>query len=1351
MTKCEPLSATELAARFSEPDSTFGPVPIWWWSGARLERDRLRWQMEQMVTGGVTQAVIMSLAPRGPLYGSLADDPSFLSEEWWDIFLAACEDANAIGFKFWLYDQYGFSGANFQGQLVAAHPEWAGQELNRTELSVREAESVTITAPAGSVPLAAYFVTPHGAPTRLRLGDDGSVTWSGGAGRLCLCYAQSRGFDYYDETACAALIDTVLGEFRRRAEKWFGPVITGLFQDELPHMPSWGKEFARTFAEAYDYDIVHVMASLWEGEGDEDAAAVRRDYHAHRASLARAAFFVPYGSWADSAGLTAGFDQQTPAREGDPVGATDLYGDYLSTHAAYSAPGSDHWGDPKIHSSLAHAAGQPRTWIEAFHSSGWGGTLEETYDWLGPFLRRGANLYDPHAVYYATVGGWWEWAPPSTCWRQPYWPHYKVFSRAVTRLCSLLAGGELVADTVLLFPTSSVQADLALEGPHRSARQTSDIYNQLNGATSWFDERPGVLDRSGYDYEIFDEATLADGEVDGGLWHVAGGTFRNIVLPGATALDGRFAAKLAEFASAGGVVVAVGAVPDRFLGASSVAGEALRDAAARGDLRIASDPHEVTDHLVRGPVSVECDSPYMLRRYGETLALILVAHDRQTGTHMPVFAGSRIEDRISESFSWRRYWQSFSEQGYSFQPVGDRRARVRVLGAPTHTAQRWDPRSGERVTLQADALADGTLVIDVPFADGPIAVVILAQDPPAATRADPTGPTRVVEIDDNGWELEASSTLDNQWADLGDPAVRGTLPLQVWRFEHAVQEANSDTPPTAGWTSATATYGSYLRVAGPSEHCGGPSSADTEWRPFEVSLSRGIRKDPLHYNSLGPKGTVPEEFLRWEGVAPDRWVAFAATIDLPDGSGRHLVLGANAARRIFLNDCSVTAEGTGYWTASPLPDGATRLSVEVWLRSSSERNDVEASGSEDELRATFAVVTDLERFRRPEWLEPADGATAVSTVSFTASVELDALPTKAVLQVGSEGPCSILVNGSEVGRQGSFEPYSAQRRPQVMPYDLADSLRPGQNQITLRLDDLGSASGVAVLVDSIAEADGGLGLITDLQWSCTRDGVDVGSRLRSAQWLDPRWVCLWPRPHPLPRASWLDPASASNGVVLDVVPDAWGAGPRKEWLRFIGPAGTTAFRVPTELPFTALVGGQEIAPGGGVVSLTSPLPPGTEVYLGFDATGGDRGGGLLTGPLDVTVTSTPAPLADWESLGFRALGGQVAYRHTIDLQPVGAEESVLLDLGEVRGSVEVRLNGSEVAKLVWSPYRADLTRHLRAGANELEVIVCGTLAGYLDDASPTPAVYRGQTRHGLIGPVRLLRYGTEPDAEHASG
>ena len=127
-------------------------------------------------------------------------------------------------------------------------------------------------------------------------------------------------------------------------------------------------------------------------------------------------------------------------------------------------PGSDHHGDAKIHSSLAHHYDRPRVWIESFHTSGWGGTLEETFDWLLPWLGAGANLYNPHASYYSTRAGWWEWAPPSTDWRQPYWRHYGEFSRAVARLCSMLTWGTHACDVGVLLPAATARSALRCNG-----------------------------------------------------------------------------------------------------------------------------------------------------------------------------------------------------------------------------------------------------------------------------------------------------------------------------------------------------------------------------------------------------------------------------------------------------------------------------------------------------------------------------------------------------------------------------------------------------------------------------------------------------------------------------------------------------------------------------------------------------------------------------------------------------------------------------------------------------------------------------------------------------------------------
>ena len=307
----------------------------------------------------------VSSSATGPMFGSVADDPPFLSPEWLALFDAACADAEELGFTLWLYDQIGFSGANFQGRLIAAEPGFAGQALYRTE---REGTDVSVTAPAGHDPLAAYAVLENGERVAVPL-EDGAARWVGPPARVTLVHAGTSGFDYFSRQACAALLDQVHGTLEKAVGHWFGRSVGGFFQDELPPMPTWGRDFAATFADEYGYDLRPRLWALWEPDPSAEAARMRHDYHAHRATLARRGFFDQHDAWFADRGLVCGFDQASPAREGDPVGGVHTYGDYLGLHRGYGAPGSDHWGDAKVHSSLAHANGYERVWIEAFHSS----------------------------------------------------------------------------------------------------------------------------------------------------------------------------------------------------------------------------------------------------------------------------------------------------------------------------------------------------------------------------------------------------------------------------------------------------------------------------------------------------------------------------------------------------------------------------------------------------------------------------------------------------------------------------------------------------------------------------------------------------------------------------------------------------------------------------------------------------------------------------------------------------------------------------------------------------------------------------------------------------------------------
>jgi hypothetical protein len=121
-------------------------------------------------------------------------------------------------------------------------------------------------------------------------------------------------------------------------------------------------------------------------------------------------------------------------------------------------------------------------------------------------------------------------------------------------------------------------------------------------------------------------------------------------------------------------------------------------------------------------------------------------------------------------------------------------------------------------------------------------------------------------------------------------------------------------------------------------------------------------------------------------------------------------------------------------------------------------------------------------------------------------------------------------------------------------------------------------------------------------------------------------------------------------------------------------------------------------------------------------------------------------LGSWEEQGLVGYSGGVHYRQTlIPGTPDQPAMRTVLDLGRVRGTAEVHVNGEPVGVRIWSPYTFDLTDHLRPDENDLSVWVYNTVGPYMEAISPTSFVFPGQTVSGLFGPVMLTETG---ESEH---
>jgi hypothetical protein len=136
---------------------------------------------------------------------------------------------------------------------------------------------------------------------------------------------------------------------------------------------------------------------------------------------------------------------------------------------------------------------------------------------------------------------------------------------------------------------------------------------------------------------------------------------------------------------------------------------------------------------------------------------------------------------------------------------------------------------------------------------------------------------------------------------------------------------------------------------------------------------------------------------------------------------------------------------------------------------------------------------------------------------------------------------------------------------------------------------------------------------------------------------------------------------------------------------------------------------------------------------GFNTTGEHR---QETGAGGQAVDNRLIEVGPWDRVGLGSYSGGVSYHRELRLER--SDGPVVLDLGVVRGTAEVHVNGKPAGVRIWSPYRFDLTGLVTGGVNHLTVTVFNTLGPVLDDTSPTAGVYAGQRVSGLLGPVRLL-------------
>lgn len=1312
-------------AQFAQPPKAYSPVPIWWWSGEKLDFARLAWQMEQMVRGHVYNTVVLNLAPSGPLYGSDPDDPPFLSEEWWAVWAQVLSKARELGLHVWFYDQFGFSGAGLQSRLASQYPECRGQVLRCLTRDLTGPTTVEFPLPPEATVLATV------AFPRLKVGPGQEEMENrpftlprlpgplpAGRWRVMLFYAQPSGFDYLNPASVARLLNLVHGEFERRFPEHLGTTIPGTFQDELPGFNRWTARFPEEFQRRKGYDLLPLLPHLFADLGPR-TTKVRADYFDVLAALAEESFFRPLFQWHERHGMICGIDQI--CRNADPLRGQALYHDYLRTMRWYGAPGNDQHGHAKPHSSLAHLYSRPRVWLEGFYNSGWGQTLEELANLIHRWYLQGSNLYNPHAWYYTTRGGWWEWAPPCTSFRQPYWAHYPLFADYVARLSYLLSQGVHVCHVAVLYPSTSIHAHTRLGAPPTpQAQAIRDSYWALLRA--W--------EATGRDYDLIDEASVQRAEVTSARLRVSGEAYRVVILPRVTTVQRRTLEQLAAFAHRGGWVLALGTLPT----GSMELGE--------GDLRVQELVREIfgfsATHL---PPTLQEHSVGEGRGVFAPEVEPLVAWLTE---HLPAEVTGPVQ-ALHRRLTGREVYLVVGQPGQRTEVT------FRVKGRP----ERWSALTGQRKPLPILRQGKATTTVALDFTESPACFVVFS---PGKERVSllrrpalrlqlrshrPPSPLAPLLLTGQ-WRVSLQPTLDNRWGDFIWPPSEGFVPVECRVFRYRQETEGEDglalgwqrpEGDVSTWERAVATFGPYWRLSPPDTASDltspPPFHLAQRWPCAVFSLKYGLEKDPIHRRTLGPKGHVPEEFLDL-GTQPAGTRRWAVTrIVCPRDLEAVVRVGATGPKRLWVNGELVLEEQTHYAAQAPVRLRAGENEVSLQL--------VHPEGQR--LRAFVQFTAPRPPAAQPQWIWAPDNPLVAY---FRRAFELLELPGRAQVTLTADNGYELFVNGARLGQEEGFDTFFWQR---AETYQVTAHLRPGPNVLAVRAVNLGGPAGLLVKLTA-----GTLTLFSDGTWKATARAPEGWTQpdFDDADWpaavvLGPLgrepWGAIWglspPRMPTLPEVQWLegefDPGLLP--LVYDVFPPE---AKRVGWYRFSTAPGTQRLCLKVRGRVRAFVAGQELPVAGGTVRLPPDLQAESQVVvLRVEQERGRYGGAAFDAPVRFEVGEGRMPLGDWTQLGLPHYSGGVVYEREVALPAEYAGQDLVLDLGRVRGTAELWVNGQRVGVRLWSPYRFSLRGRMRRGRNHLRLLVYNTLGPHFGDGYPTPYVYPGQTVSGILGPVQI--------------
>ena len=548
------------------------------------------------------------------------------------------------------------------------------------------------------------------------------------------------------------LVEYYFKEFERRLPDVKEGTLNYFFQDELMFGTDtrylWNESLRKGIAEKYGYDVLGFIPHMFFNLSAH-TPVIRLNLQDVKTALIEENYFKPVFNYHNNRGLIYGCDQASRGKE------PDEFSDYFRTVRWFTAPGNDTPGRAadlikvKVNSSIAHLYKRPRVWLEGYHSSGWGTTLESITAPTSDNFIFGANLLNLHGLYYSTNGGFFEWAPPDFHFRMPYWDDEKAWLDKYKRMSALLTTGVHRCDAAIFYPVSSCDYG-------ENAKKCIDTTFSL----------AEHLFTNGVDFDFIDFQSIENAVCENGRLKIADEEYKVLIFAGVDCIRQSSIDKAKQFLENGGKVVFCGITPyisDRYGASSKRFNEEIEAMLSHPDCILASGESGVLS-FINTKISRSFTTDIVS---GITKAYV---HTRVHGNDRLFFVRYAKKDSICR-----------------FEATGN--------------TYLFDTDKGEYIHLAGTVQRDGFTYIKMPLDENSDTLILFTESVLSCEKEiDISSSRQEEEISrislDGYWNFSVIPTLDNTYADYYIPANNGKIGPEG-RFFNVSAVGNTDKIPTS--------------------------------------------------------------------------------------------------------------------------------------------------------------------------------------------------------------------------------------------------------------------------------------------------------------------------------------------------------------------------------------------------------------------------------------------------------------------------------------------------------------------------------------------------------------------------